>query len=549
MKYPIILLLMCGSFLLSCQSSKEDKTEAQTPFVWENANMYFLLTDRFYNGDSTNDIQFERTANTAVLRGFEGGDFKGITQKIKEGYFTDLGINALWFSPIVEQIHGATNEGTGNTYGFHGYWTKDWTAIEPNFGTQDEFKELVDQAHQRGIRIVLDVVLNHTGPVTDQDPVWPSDWVRTTPACTYDSYENTTACTLVKNLPDILTENSNEVSLPEALKQKWANEGRLEEELAQIEAFFARTGYPRTPQAYIVKWLTDYVGEFGVDGFRVDTVKHASEQAWDMLYKEASYAFNSWKSNHPNEVLDQNSFYMMGEVYNYGISGGREYDFGDKKVDYYAHGFHSLINFELKYDAEMSYPEIFKKYDSLLHGPLKGKSVLNYLTSHDDGQPYDKFREKSRRAANLLFLTPGGTQLYYGDETNRDLDIPGAEGDATLRSFMNWNEIEDPKIQKVLQHYQKLGQFKGKHPAIGAGKHQDLSQNPYTFSRIYNNKNYQDKVVVALNAASGVKNISVGGVFKEGTLLTDAYSGSSTVVTSGVATVDSPYEVVLLSKK
>jgi alpha-amylase len=240
---------------------------------------------------------------------------------------------------------------------------------------------------------------------------------------------------------------------------------------------------------------------------------------------------------------------MMGEVYNYGISGGREYDFGDKKVDYYAHGFHSLINFELKYDAEMSYPEIFKKYDSLLHGPLKGKSVLNYLTSHDDGQPYDKFREKSRRAANLLFLTPGGTQLYYGDETNRDIDIPGAEGDATLRSFMNWNEIEDPKIQKVLQHYQKLGQFKGKHPAIGAGKHQDLSQNPYTFSRIYNNKNYQDKVVVALDAASGVKNISVGGVFKEGTLLTDAYSGSSTVVTSGVATVDSPYEVVLLSKK
>ena len=64
-------------------------------------------------------------------------------------YFNDLGVNALWFSPIVEQIHGATNEGTGNTYGFHGYWTKDWTAIEPNFGTEDAFKKLEKKMRSR----------------------------------------------------------------------------------------------------------------------------------------------------------------------------------------------------------------------------------------------------------------------------------------------------------------------------------------------------------------------------------------------------------------
>jgi len=539
---PAILLLLLFN---GCKEKENLNLESSnTPFVWENANMYFLLTDRFNNGDKTNDISFNRTKETAVLRGFKGGDFAGVTQKINEGYFTKLGINALWFSPVVEQIHGATNEGTGNTYGFHGYWTKDWTAIEPNFGTEAALRTLVETAHANGIRIVMDVVLNHTGPVTEKDEVWPEDWVRTSPACTYDSYENTTACTLVKNLPDILTESNKEVSLPNFLLEKWKNEGRLKEELASLDDYFSRTGYPRTPQAYIVKWLTDYVKDFGIDGFRVDTVKHASETAWDMLYTEASFAFDTWKKNNPEKVLDQNSFYMMGEVYNYGISGGRSYDFGNKKVDYYAHGFHSLINFELKYDADKSYAEIFKKYDSLLNGPFREKSVLNYLTSHDDGQPYDKLREKGFRAANVLLLTPGGSQIYYGDETNRNLIVQGTEGDATLRSFMNWEEIDTQK--ELLRHWQMLGQFKGNHIAVGAGKHKDISTTPYVFSREYLRNKLEDKVIIGLDLPEGKKDISVGSIFKNGQALKDTYSGNTTEVINGKVSLDTPYTLVLL---
>lgn len=547
MKRSILFLasLIATLFIQSCKNTKAPQDVTQNkPFVWENAHMYFLLTDRFNNGNTTNDINFNRTKETAVLRGFKGGDFEGITQKINEGYFNDLGVNALWFSPVVEQIHGATNEGTGNTYGFHGYWTKDWTAIEPNFGTEDAFKKLVETAHENGIRIVMDVVLNHTGPVTEQDPVWPADWVRTSPACTYDSYENTTACTLVKNLPDILTESDKEVSLPHFLMEKWEKEGRLEEELASLEDYFSRTGYPKTPQAYIVKWLTDYVKDYGIDGFRVDTVKHASESAWDMLYEEASWSFNQWKTSHPEKTLDSNPFYMMGEVYNYGISGGRNYDFGDQKVDYYSHGFHSLINFELKYDADRPYAEIFKKYDNLLQGPLKGKSVLNYLTSHDDGQPYDKLREKGYRAANVLLLTPGGSQIYYGDETNRNLDIAGTEGDATLRSFMNWEDI--PANEALLKHWQILGKFKGNHIAVGAGNHQDITEFPYVFSRIYSQNNITDQVVVGLDLAKGDKEISVGTVFKNGQTLKDAYSGVTVEVREGKIQLNSPHTMVLL---
>ena len=88
-----ILLLL---FALACSAPKNASHTAneKTPFIWQNANMYFLLTDRFQNGDKTNDLNFERNAPTAKLRGFMGGDIKGITQKIEDGYFDRLGISA-----------------------------------------------------------------------------------------------------------------------------------------------------------------------------------------------------------------------------------------------------------------------------------------------------------------------------------------------------------------------------------------------------------------------------------------------------------------------
>ena len=209
------------------------------PFVWEAANLYFLLTDRFNNGDTSNDVNFERTKKTGKLRSFKGGDIKGITQKVKDGYFTDLGINAIWMTPIVEQIHGGTDEGTGVTYGFHGYWAKDWTKMDPNYGTKEDLHELVKEAHAKGIRIVLDAVINHTGPVTEKDPVWPEGWVRTDKQCTYNNYENTVSCTLVANLPDIKTESNDHVELPLQLEEKWRAEGRYAQEVIELDAFLS----------------------------------------------------------------------------------------------------------------------------------------------------------------------------------------------------------------------------------------------------------------------------------------------------------------------
>ncbi len=544
-------------------SFKNKDTENQTatvetpevveiPFIWEGANLYFLLIDRFNNGDTSNDVNFDRSEKTGKLRGFEGGDIKGITQKVKEGYFTDLGINAIWMTPIVEQIHGGTDEGTGITYGFHGYWTKDWTKIDPNYGTKDDLHELVKEAHARGIRIVLDAVINHTGPVTDKDPVWPEEWVRTDKQCTYDNYENTVSCTLVANLPDIRTESNDDVELPSQLVEKWKAEGRYEEEVKELDAFFERTGHPRAPRFYIMKWLTDYITEFGVDGYRADTVKHTEEYVWEEFKVECDYAFSEYKKHHPDQVLDDNDFYLVGEVYNYGVSSGQEFDFGNRKVNYFnPPSFQSLINFEFKYNSkDMGYEDLFAHYDAILHDALEGFGTLNYLSSHDDGNPFDAQRKKPFETANKLLLSPGTSQVYYGDESSRSLIVEGTEGDATLRSMMNWDAIAKRQHTKdVLTHWQKLGQFRAKHPAIGAGKHQMITEQPYYFFRSYEKGDFKDKVVIGLDLEKGMKVIDVSKVFQESVLLHDAYSGKTATVENGKITLDTEFEVVLLERK
>ncbi len=523
----------------------------ENPFIWEGANLYFLLTDRFNNADTTNDLNFGRTDETAVLRGFKGGDIKGITQKINEGYFTDLGINAIWMTPLVEQIHGSTDEGTGVTYGFHGYWTKDWTALDPNFGTPDDLKELVETAHKNGIRIVMDAVINHTGPVTPLDTVWPESWVRTSPKCTYESYETAITCTLVENLPDILTESNEEVELPDYLVEKWKSEGRYEQEMKELDAFFERTGYPRAPRFYIIKWLTDYIKDYGIDGYRADTVRHIEESVWLEFKKECEYSFNLWKKNNSEKVLDDNSFYLVGEVYGYEIiKNGTDFDFGDKKVDYYAHGFNSMINFEFKGNANDSYEEIFSRYSKALQGDLEGKQILNYVSSHDDSYPFDMQRKRPFESATKLLLSPGSSQVYYGDEVARTLIVEGTNGDATLRSMMDWNSVsKDDQSKAILEHWQKLGKFRRDHPAIGAGVHQMVSKSPYVFSRVLQRENISDAVIIGLDLSKGEKEIDVSSVFKNGDVLFDKYSNNTVKVKDGKAIISTEFNIVLLEIK
>ena len=541
---------LCTILIALSATAQTKKQTPTTPFFWESSNVYFLLTDRFNDGDKTNNNTYNRNRPTGKLRGFEGGDLRGIIQKIDQDYFTNLGINVIWMTPIVEQIHDGIDEGTGYSYGFHGYWTRDWSAIDPSFGTKKDLAELVTKAHAKGIRIMLDAVINHTGPATAEDPAYPSDWVRTKPKCTYNSYDTYINCTLVDNLPDIKTESNANVELPPFLIEKWKKEGRYQEEIAELEAFFKKTNYPRAPKYYIMKWLSDYITDFGIDGYRVDTAKHTYEDVWFDFKKVCDSAFADFKKKNPKKVLDNNPFFTVGEVYGYNISSKKTYDFGDKKVNYFDNGFTALINFDFRNEAKMNYEELFSKYSNILKNDLKGNTVMNYVSSHDDGYPFDSKREKTFESGTKLLLAPGISQVYYGDETARSLIIEGTVGDATLRSKMNWNDLKtNSETKKVALHWQKLGKFRANHPAVGGGKHEMITANPYVFSRTFSQDAFTDQVVIALDVPIGKKEISVGTVFKNGTIVQDAYSGKSAIVSNGKLTIETNFGFLLIEKK
>jgi len=141
-----------------------DRAESQPIFRWEGKTIYYAVTDRFMNGDSSNDGQ----ARPSHPQGFHGGDWKGLTARLD--YLKDMQVDALWIScPYKNQRDFFGSDG------FHGYWPKDFEQPEPSFGNQQDLKELIDQAHQRGIKVILDVVLNHTSydhAFTQDRPEW-----------------------------------------------------------------------------------------------------------------------------------------------------------------------------------------------------------------------------------------------------------------------------------------------------------------------------------------------------------------------------------------
>ncbi len=514
------------------------------------------MTDRFHNGDPSNDTSVGRTQDGGVLRGFSGGDIKGITQKIDSGYFSALGVDAIWTTPLIENIHGAVEDEYGKTYAYHGYWPKDWTAVDPNFGTENDLRELIETAHGKGIRVLADVIINHTGPATSNDVAWPEDWVRGGPPCEWDSYEHIADCTIVETLPDIVTERNDEVELPQFLVEKWRKEGRLEQEVTELDEFFARTEYPRAPKYYIIKWLTDWVRDYGIDGFRVDTAKHVDAAVWQELRIEAEKALAEWRRDNPHKKIDDRPFFMVGEVMNWGMQGfenastdGRAFDYGDRQVDFYSHGFDALINMGFPTHAAWPYERLFGKYSQALNGgPLNGFGTLNYVTSHDDQNPFDADRSRAWESATKLMLAPGAVQVSYGDEVARDMTGEGSTGDAWLRTEMNWVTAKTDDAKTLLAHWRKLGKYRQAHRAVGAGVHRRLQEAPYLFSRVLDEGDIDDTVLIGLDLPTGKKKIFVHGVFANGTKLTDYYSDQVVVVKNGYVNLDSTYPIMLLGE-
>jgi alpha-amylase len=492
---------------------RADTSAVAPSFTWDNATVYFAITDRFENGNTANDQSYGRTAAAGQTAGtWHGGDFAGLASRLD--YLSALGVNALWISFPVEQIHGWVGGGTGDFqhFAYHGYWPLDFTRIDQNYGTIDELKALIAAAHDRGIRVVFDVVMNHAGyaALDDLETLLPSalkpgyenwtpgpgqnwhgfndliefgsfdwvqwwgrDWIRS------DSFPNhyppgsDVFTQQVAFLPDFRTENMDDVSAPPLFMRK------SDTSVVDIPGF--------TVREYLVKWLADWVRELGVDGFRADTAKHVEFASWKLLKDEATAALREWKQTNPSEKLDDLDFWMTGEVFPHGVV----------KDDYFSNGFDSLINFDYQRDAKVvandmaKLEELYAEYAAAVN-PDPAFNVLSYISSHDTYLYFDQNSENQQLQLDTgtsFMLVPGAVQIFYGDESGRPAGEAVSDVQAKARSDMNWDGLDNT----ILDHWKKLGVFRKNHPAVAAGTHTQLTYDGgYAFARELGD----DKVIV-----------------------------------------------------
>ncbi len=494
-----------------------DTTSHNHPFTYDNANIYFVMVDRFNNADPSNDTSYGRNKDGKQEVGtFHGGDLKGVIEKLD--YIKSLGTDVIWLSPIVEQVHGFVGGGESGSfpfYAYHGYWTRDFTKIDANFGSEADLKRLVTEAHKRGIKIFLDAVINHSGystladlqldrlPVVDKSQMpqqwadwspsegenwhsynqaidyknpqwtqwWGADWVRAgLPG--YSKPGSSDITMTLAGLPDFLTESDQAVTPPQWLLNN--PETRV----------VAKEGY--SVSDYLIEWQSDWVKRFGIDGFRVDTVKHVEGEVWKRLKDSASESLTQWRSQNDQQG---EPFWMMGEVW--GHSAYRS--------PYADDGFDALINFDMQKKLDKGaacfsqMQDTYQNYaNSLQETP--DFTPVSYMSSHDTELFFDRFKsfDMQRDAANALLLSPGAVQIYYGDEIGRELGPYADDFHQGTRSDMVWKL--DQNRQKLLEHWQTIGQFRQRHPAVGAGTHEVIkNDSAYVFSRTLG----EDKVVVA----------------------------------------------------
>lgn len=557
-------------------------------FSWDNASVYFLLTDRFKNGNTSNDHSYNRglDQNGNVVTGidtratFHGGDFAGITQTINDGYFNDLGVNALWISAPYEQIHGYVVGDNSSPsfahYSYHGYYVLDYTQTDANFGTAEEFETLVDTAHEHGLRVILDIVMNHAGynSIYDMDEYgfgtlkqgwessyfshqnvsnslyhsfidydssasdwanwWGADWIR----CGVAGYTQGGGSDLtmsLQGLPDFKTESNATVGIPNILKTKWTKEGRLSQETSELTEYLNKNGKAQTVTNTISYWLSTWVREYGVDGFRCDTAKHVDLSSWKTLKDTCTLALEQWREKNPSKPgadWDED-FWMTGEAWDHNIGYG--YD------SYFTQGgFDSMINFETQGGGlftSSTIKGVYNGYASAINSNDKFNQ-LSYISSHDSTLA----RGNLISTGSAFLLLPGGIQIFYGDETNRPLvsgvgfDGNGGAGHS-LRSDMNWDTADTA----VLAHWQKVGTFRNNHISVGAGDNIDLGTTAgYAFGRTYDKNGVSDKIAGCIYAGSNkAVTIDVSDLWADGQSLVNAYDQSSATVTNGKVTFNS----------
>lgn len=470
---------LAGPSLASKTSLAVSAGAPKPPDAWHKEQViYFPLTDRFHDGDSSNNFSVDRNHPA----GFWGGDLKGLTEKLD--YIKSLGATSIWLSPLADN----TNEmrlGDYHGYGHHGYWIRDHYQVEEHQGTMADAKHLVKEAHDRGLKVILDVVLNHVGPDHSLllDPT-KKDWFHNRGGIdNWDDPENVERGDL-GGLPDLAQGN------PEAYK-------------------------------YLVDNTLWWIQETGVDGIRLDAVKHISKDFWGKFIPEV------------REKSNKEDLFVMGEVYH-----------GDTRVvsDYQRHGVDFLFDLPLYYTMRdtlgegQSFRKLGERFaeDQNYADPSKLVTVLDnhdlprFLSTAKSDSPGEG-EKRLEQAITMLMTARGVPSLYYGTEAG----FSGGH-DPHNREMMEFDR--SPELKAFTQ---KLTHLRQSSEALQHGVQREVWQDDqvYAFSRatdseeaiaVFHNGDSVSERTIPMLPESG---------FREGQRVTDALSGREFTVKDGALKV------------
>ncbi|MBP7149122.1 MAG: DUF3459 domain-containing protein [Acidobacteria bacterium] len=410
---------------------------------WPDAVLYFVIVDRFADGDPNNNFDVQRGEKGT----FHGGDLKGLREHLDD--IAALGVNALWITPVVDNIdHPVTGAGFPD-WAYHGYWADDFLSLDRHFGTPDDLHGLVEDCHRRGMRVLLDVVYNHAGYDSRyaKDPA-TRGWLRSESAGTCGQ-DDVTSC--VSGLPDFRTE------LPEVAK-------------------------------YLLDAQIGWARKSGVDGFRLDTVKHVDHPFWQE-HRRRTRA----------EVRDD--FFLLGEVWGGDAEvldpwfAGDELDAG---FDFAFQG--NVLAFVQGRGRAVAFDRYLKSRVAKLR---PGYLLSHFLSSHDVPTAMYQLggdRELFRLAAVLQFTSAGIPMVYYGEEVGR------RGGDwPENRSDMPWGDRRilpgagQPRDERLREDYRRLIAIRRAHPALSRGAHESVSSEGDLLVFARTDAASGDAVLVAVN--------------------------------------------------
>jgi alpha-amylase len=478
----IILALPC--LLLAAASGP---AWAQSGARWSDEILYFVLVDRFADGDPGNNARVQRH-NPG---GYHGGDLKGLTAQLDE--LADLGITALWINPVQKQMaRGLHAQAPGklgipefNHWGFHGYWIDDFGAMEPQFGSRQDLKNLVDAAHQRGIKVLLDVVYNHSAydsPYKQRTTASGELWTRLGEGnCDVDPVK----CA-VGGLPDFRTE------LPEV-------------------------------RSYLLDSNIE-LGKFaGVDGFRLDTYKHIESDFWREHRQRTRAEINP-------------DFFLLAEYWGGSAASLDEFfarDEIDAGFDFTFKG--SCEGFVLNRGRAIA----FGSYLGKRHKVRPNHLLAHYLSSHDEPMSLanlDGDKDRFRLCVAVQMTSLGLPVIYYGEEVARG----GSEWPLN-RNDMPWGERDIrpgkgvARDEALRDYYKQLIHLRKTHPALTRGDFRLLTgpQDP-ALAYVRHDPNSGDSVLVIVNRDEKMLTVNYGVPSTWGSnRIVDTHNNQAVALTSG----------------